>query len=169
MKVGVSTFGPFALLLVITLVLQASIVAAMATAASLADQGFSPKYGETTADAIALLLLAVGLLAAAFAGIVQDAARAAVVRFGIGAGLALRAAVTTVGRAPARLFWSWGWRSLASLVPVAFGALLAGRVGARGGTALVALFVIHQIVVAVRVAFRASWLARAMRAVDRAR
>jgi hypothetical protein len=169
MRAGAGAFPPFALLLVITLVFQGSIVAATATAASLAEEGFSPKYGEITADVIALLLLAVGLLAAALAGIVQDAARAAVVRFGVGAGLALRAAFKTVARHPLRLFWSWAWRAFAALVPMAFGALLAGRVGARGGAALVALFVIHQLVVAVRVALRASWLARTMRAVDRGR
>jgi hypothetical protein len=167
MRAGAGAFPPFALLLVITLVLQGSIVAATATAASLAEEGFAPKYGEITADVLALLLLAVGLLAAAFAGIVQDAARAAVVRFGLGAGLALRAALKTVGRHPLRLCWSWAWRALAALVPMAFGALLAGRVGARGGAALLALFVIHQLVIAVRVALRASWLASAMRAVDR--
>jgi hypothetical protein len=166
MPLAVVAFGPFALLLLGTLVLQASIVAAAATAASLADQGFAPKYGEVTADGIALLLLGAGLATAAFAGVVQDTARAAIVRFGMGTGSALLAAWTTVRRAPLALAWSWGWRGLASLVPVAFGALLAGRVAGRGGAALAALFVIHQLVVAVRVALRASWLASAMRAVD---
>ncbi len=167
MSRAVLAFGPFALLLLVTLVLQGSIVAATATAASLADEGFAPKYGEMTADGIAIFLLAAGLTAVAFAGVLQDAARASVVRFGIGTGSALLSAVATVRRAPLRLFWSWGWRALASLVPVAFGALLAGRVGARGGAALVALFVVHQLVIVVRVALRASWLARVLRAVDR--
>jgi len=166
MPLAAVALGPFALLLFLTLVLQGSIVAATATAASLADQGFSPKYGEVAAQAIALALLAAGVLATAFAGLVQDAARATVIRFRVGAGTALRAALMTVRRAPLTLFWSWTWRSSASMVPVAFGALLAGRVGGRGGVALVALFVIHQLVIAVRAALRASWLARVMRAVD---
>jgi len=166
LPLAVAATGPFALLLVITLVLQGTIVAAAATAASLANQGVSPKYGDIWAQTIALVVLAAGLLATAFAGVVEDVARASVVRFGVGAGAALRAALTTVRRAPLTLFWSWAWRALSSLVPVAFGALLAGRVGGRGGTALVVLGVIHQLVIAVRAALRASWLARAMRAVD---
>jgi hypothetical protein len=54
-------------------------------------------------------------------------------------------------------------------VPLVFGALLSNRIGGRGGAALVTLFVLHQLVVGARVALRASWMARAMRAVDAAR
>jgi hypothetical protein len=167
MPLAVGAFGPFALLLVLTLVLQSSLLAAAATAAGLADQGFSPKYGEVAAEVIALAILGAGLALVALAGVVQDAARAAVVRFNAGAGWGLRSGLAAVGHAPLSLFWSWAWRAGASWVPVAFGALLAGRVGGRGGAALVALLVIHQLVIGVRVALRASWLARVMRAVDR--
>jgi hypothetical protein len=51
---------------------------------------------------------------------------------------------------------------------VAVGALVAARLGGRGGGALVALLLVHQLVLFARVALRASWLAKAARAVDRA-
>jgi hypothetical protein len=72
----------------------------------------------------------------------------------------------TLRREPLALTWSWAWRAAASLVPIVFGSLVAERLGGRGGLALVGLFGIHQTVVLSRVALRASWLAKAMRAVD---
>jgi hypothetical protein len=68
--------------------------------------------------------------------------------------------------APAALAWSWAWRALASLAPIVAAAWAADRLGGRGGAALFALLVLHQAVVLARVGLRASWLARALRAVD---
>jgi hypothetical protein len=167
-QTAASAFVPCAILLAVTLVLQGSLVASVATLAGLANEGFLPTLGDVKADLVEVSLLVVGLLLTALVGVTQDLARASVVRFSAGAADALRLAVRVVRPAPLRLFWSWGWRAVAGLVPVAFGALLAGRIGGRGGTALVTLFAIHQVIVAVRVAFRASWLAKAMRVVDRA-
>jgi hypothetical protein len=165
-QVGVSAFLPCAILLAVTLVLQGSLVVSAVTIARLAREGFSPSLGDVKGDLVGASLLGLGLLLAAFAGVTQDVARAAVVRFGTGAGEALQLALRAVTSAPLILFWSWGWRALASLVPVALGAILAQRLGGRGGKALVVLFAIHQVIVAVRVALRASWLAKAMRVVD---
>jgi uncharacterized membrane protein (GlpM family) len=165
-QASVVAFVPCAILLAVTLVLQASLVVSAATIAGLAREGFSPTLGDVKADVVGASLLGLGLLLVALAGVTQDIARAAVVRFGSGAGDALRLAVRAVAPASIVLFWSWGWRALASLVPVAFGALLAERIGGRGGVALVAMFVIHQVIVAARVALRASWLAKAMRVAD---
>lgn len=167
LALATTAFGPFSLLLLVTLLFQGSMVAAAAAAASLAVEGFSRTYGQSTAELVALVVLVLGAGVAALAGVVQDAARAAVVRFGLGALAAMRVAIGTVARAPGEAFWSWSWRAGASLVPVAFGSLLASKVGGRGGAALVALFVVHQLVVGARVAVRASWLSWAMRAVDR--
>jgi len=64
------------------------------------------------------------------------------------------------------LWWSWAWRMLASVAPVLTGAAVAERLGGRGGVALVVLFALHQCVVVVHVGLRASWLAKALRAVD---
>jgi hypothetical protein len=167
-QAAVVAFVPGAILLAVTLVFQGSLVVSAATLAGLAREGFAPTLGDQRADLSGLLLLTVGLLLAALAGVTHDIARAAVVRFGAGAGEALRLAVRAVAPGSLVLFWSWGWRALASLALLAFGALLSERVGGRGGWALVTLFVVHQIIVGARVAFRASWLAKAMRVVDHA-
>ncbi len=167
-QAGIGAFLPCAILLALTLALQGSVVLSAATLAGLAKEGFSPTMGDVKADLAGASLLALGFLLAALAGVTQDVARASVVRFGAGAGEALRLAVRAVAPAPVVLFWSWGWRALASLVPIGFGALAADRIGGRGGLALVVLFAIHQAIIAARVALRASWLAKAMRIVDRA-
>jgi hypothetical protein len=163
---AVPALGPLLVLLVITLAFQASLVAASLTGAGLADRGFQRALGEVMADCLAFVIAFAGLFAVAVAGVLEDIARAAVIRYGSGAAEGLRTAWSTMARAPLALTWSWGWRSLASLVPVAFGVLLAGRLGGRGGTGLIVLFGIHQLIVASRAALRVSWLAKATRAVD---
>jgi hypothetical protein len=165
-QAGVVAFLPFAILLATTLALQACIALATVTGASLADEGLQPSLGDALADAVALSVIVIGAVFAAFAGVLEDMARAAVIRFGVGAGEGLRAALRALARRPVVLFWSWAWRGLASVAPIAFGGLLAARLGGRGGTALAVLFAIHQLVVGVRASLRVSWLARAMRAVD---
>jgi hypothetical protein len=165
-QAGIDAFVPCAILLAVTLVLQGSLVVSAVTIAGLANEGFLPTLGDVKADLVEVSLLGVGLFLVALVGVTQDLARAAVVRFGTGAADALRLAVRAFAPAAWVLFWSWGWRALASLVPVACGAVLAARIGGRGGKALIALFAIHQMVIAARVALRASWLAKAMRIVD---
>ena len=80
---------------------------------------------------------------------------------------ALALGARALRRAPIAVGWSWTWRAVASLAPVVAVALLADRIGGRGGIALLVLAVLHQCVVLSRVALRASWLAKAMRTVDR--
>src|SRR5262249_7964259 len=92
--------------------------------------------------------------------------RASVIRFRQNAWGAVKMGVKTFARRPSRLVWSWLWRSGASLIPAIAAAALSSRIGARSGFALFALFLMHQAVIVARVALRASWLARAMRAVD---
>lgn len=166
LQAGIPSLGPFLVLLVTTLVLEASLLAAALVGAGLASEGFERKLGEVGADVLGGAVLLVGVGTIAIAGVVEDVARAAVVRFGIGAGAALRTALGALRQAPLALLWSWGWRGLASLVPVAFGVLLAGRLGGRGGSGLLVLFGLHQLIVLVRAALRVSWLAKAMRVVD---
>jgi hypothetical protein len=163
---AVPAMTPLFGLLLLTLAFQASLVVAFLTGAGLAAEGFQRSLGDVKADCLAALVAVLGLAAIAFAGVVEDVARAAVVRFGVGALEGLRTSLSTVWRVPGRIVWSWAWRNLAALVPVAFGVLLAGRLGGRGGAGLVVLFVIHQLIIAVRAALRVSWLAKAMRAVD---
>jgi hypothetical protein len=122
--------------------------------------------GEARAQQLGAALALVLLVLTAAAGVLHDLARAAAVRFEVGAFRALRLALNTLRRGVLRSLWSWGWRASVAWFPVAMGALVAGRLGGRGGAALVAIWVIHQLVVFARVALRASWLAKAVRLVD---
>jgi hypothetical protein len=100
-------------------------------------------------------------------GVMHDLARAVVVRSRTSALRALVLGAQTFGRAPLPIWWSWAWRALLSLAPVLAAAALAARIGGRGGVALLLLAFLHQGVVLSRVALRASWLAEALRSVDR--
>jgi hypothetical protein len=122
--------------------------------------------GEVRAERMGI---AVGLVFVALAsglGVVHDLARAQVVRSQSKALRALALAARAFGGAPLPLWWAWAWRATLSLGLVLIGATVAGRIGGRGGQALVLLTVLHQTVVVSRVAFRASWLACALRSVD---
>jgi hypothetical protein len=163
---AIPAMGSFGVLLGTTLALEGSLLAATLVAAGLADQGFERKLGEVGAALVALAIGLLGLALVAIVGVIQDLARAAAVRYGSGAGQALRTALKTFADAAAPLVWSWAWRELASIVPVAFGALLASRLGGKRGIDLIVLLSIHQLIVAVRAALRVSWLAKAMRSVD---
>jgi hypothetical protein len=163
---AIPAFGPSAVLFATALVFDVSLGAAAWAGAGLADEGFERALGEVAADAIALSLVVACWAVAGVAGVLQEVGRAAVVRFRVGAPEGLRTALRALAMAPTALLWSWGWRMLASVVPVALGGLLAGRIGGRGGSSLIVLLVMHQLIILVRAALRASWFARAMRAVD---
>jgi hypothetical protein len=156
-------FGPSAAIFATALVFEASLAAASLTLAGLAATGFERSLGDVAADGVALSLVGVCAAAAAVAGVLQDVARAAIVRTGTGVREGVRTALRALSTS---LIWSWGWRAVASVVPIGFGALLAERLGGRGGFSLTLLFAVHQAVILARTALRASWLARAMRAVD---
>jgi hypothetical protein len=166
LTIAIPAFGPSAVLFVTALVFEVTLAAAALAAARLADDGFERTLGDMGAGCIALGLFAVGGAIAAIAGVLQDTARAAVVRFSVGARQGFRTALRALAIAPIALLWSWAWRALASVVPVVFGVFLAGRLGGRGGGYLIVLLGFHQLIILVRAALRASWFARAMRAVD---
>lgn len=122
--------------------------------------------GEARAQQIAGIVAVVFALLVSAIGVVHDLARAAAIRFKVGGLRALALGARTFRVAPASLWWSWAWRAAASLAPIAVAAPVAGRIGGRGGLALLCLAVLHQSVVLSRVALRASWLAKALRSVD---
>ncbi len=127
------------------------------------------RWGEAHAQQVAAVAIVPLLGAASVVAVVHDLARAAVVRFTTGAWRGLSFGVAAFRRAPLALWWSWAWRALASLVPVAAAAFVVGRGPSRVGPVallVVLLAVLHQAVVLSRVAIRVSWWARALRAVD---
>ena len=78
-------------------------------------------------------------LAAARWAWMHDLARAAVVKLRLRALHAWIVGARTFRARPFGMAWSWAWRSLASLAPVALVAAVADRVGWRGGWALALL------------------------------
>ena len=132
------------------------------------SSSLASRLGDARAQQIGWMAAAVFLGLACVAGVVHDLARVAVIRFRVGGMRALRLAFNSVRRRPIATVWSWTWRSSAACVPIVIGAVVASKLGGRGGGALLALAAIHQLVVLTRTALRASWLAKALRLVDRA-
>jgi hypothetical protein len=122
--------------------------------------------GEARAQMLGIAFGIVAIVPALALGVVHDLARAAVVRLQLGTLPAWVAGVRAFRRSPSRLVWSWTWRGIVGVVPVGLVALVAGRLAWRGGVALLALAALHQAVALLRVALRASWLARALRTVE---
>ena len=98
-------------------------------------------------------------------GLAHDLARAAVVRTKVGVVRALVVGMETFLAAPASVGWSWFWRSALAWAPVIALALLAEHFGAHGAWALASITLLHQAVVLLRVALKASWFAHALRRV----
>jgi hypothetical protein len=162
----VATLRPLVTTLAIGSALELALLAAAAWAFGFVRESLQPRVGDARADQIAVLACAVVLLIAGAASVVHDLARAAIVRFRSGTFPAIFAALVTFRHRPLRIFWSWAWRGLASLALVLVVAWLVPRFGPRASVSLVAIVVIHQLVAFARVSLRASWLARALRAVD---
>jgi hypothetical protein len=140
-----------------------AVLIALASSRSLVE-----KLGEARGQQIALLIGAVLLLGVAVVGVMHDLARTAAVRFRVRWVRAWRCAWNALARNPLLVLWAWAWRSGAGWAPVVIAALVAAKLGGRGGASLIALALVHQLAALTRVALRASWLATALRAVDRA-
>jgi hypothetical protein len=91
------------------------------------SHGLMDDLGKPRADQIAMVVAALVLALVAFVGVVHDLARAAAIRFRVRTVRALRLAMNTVARGVLPILWSWGWRSAASLAPIAVGVLVAAR------------------------------------------
>jgi hypothetical protein len=160
---AIRRFRPFATMLLITGIGQVLAVA-MAVLFGQGARGWTSGWlGEARSQEVGIAVGTIPALAAVAMGLVQDLGRAAVVRLDVDAVRALVLGARALRSAPVALPWAWAWRLFASLAPVAFVAALAERLGGRAGWALVVLALLHQVVVLVRVALRASWLAKALR------
>lgn len=161
-------FSPLVIVLLAASVLQIIVLILGVVFGASFGAALEPTLGEARSEQFGWLVTLAFVGVAAFIGVAQDLSRAAIVRFRVRAVPGMRLGLNALRRAPMTTFWSWAWRAAAGLAPVIMGSLVAERLGGRGGAALVALFAIHQLVVGVRVALHASWLAKAVRAVDHA-
>lgn len=163
---GLRRFPAMLVLLVVSVVAQAVVLGVGLAAGSIVEAWVHTALGEARAQQVQGLVLLLFAAAVAAVGVVHDLSRAAVVRFEVGGWRATTLGVRAFRHAPWALSWSWAWRAIAGLAPVVAAAAVTGRFGGRAGVALVVVFGLHQAVVLARVALRASWLARALRAVD---
>jgi hypothetical protein len=157
----------FAILTAAALVAQAVTAATAVFLGRVAGAVGETSLGEARAHLVGWIVTGVALLPILALGIAHDLARAAVVRSRASAGRAVVLGVSALWRGPAALSWAWAGRALAGLALVAAGAAAAATLSPRGGAALIALVLIHQGVILARIALRASWLARALRAMSR--
>lgn len=116
-------------------------------------------------DIAGFALIGCALLAVVAVGVLHDLARAAAVVGPSRAHLALRAALRTVHRSPARTAWAYAWRALVGLAAVVAAAWLGIVIGTRGAPALAASAFVHQLGLALMGWMRLSWLAAAVKLV----
>jgi len=163
---GLRAFPSMLLLLVLAGLLQGLVVGTGALLAYLVEGWAHAGMGEARAQQVGGVVIVLFLGMGSAVGVIHDLARAAVIRFKVKGLRAFALGARTFRLSPVSLWWSWAWRTLASIAPVLAAAAVAGRLGGRGGFGLAFLFVLHQSVVVARVALRTSWLARALRGVD---
>jgi hypothetical protein len=162
----VATFAPLLYLLALGTALELALLAIALWAFGASREALEPRFGDARADQIAALVGLGVLLIAGVSAVLHDLARAAVVRYRASAFGAIRAALATFRRVSFRVLWSWAWRGFVALSLVAIVAFVVPHLGARGTMSLVSIALLHQLVIMARAALRASWLARALRAVD---
>jgi hypothetical protein len=165
--VTVRCLPAFAILTAAALAAQALVVATAVFLGNVAGEVGGKPLGEARAHLVGWIVTGLTLLPVLALGIAHDLARAAVVRSRATAGRAAILGVSALRRRPLALSWAWCGRALAGLGLVAAGAAAALRLSPGGGAAIVVLVLVHQSVILARVALRASWLARALRAMDR--
>ncbi len=153
-------------LLVVFALAQATLIGIGLFVGSLIAGATHDGLGEARSEQWGAAVAIVFGTSAVFLGVAHDLARAALVRRRFGTGRALAAGVRTLRAHPVALPWSWGWRAALSLVPIAGVAMIATPLDRHRGLAVfLFLAVVHQAVVLLRLAFRASWFAQALRAV----
>ncbi len=141
---------------------QGATLGAGAFLAALVEGWTRARLGEGPAQKLEVAVALPFALGALALGVAHDLARSVIVVRGRGALAGLTEGWRLYRSAPARLSLSWAWRSIASIAAVGLAGVFAAHAGA-GAPSFLVLVVVHQGVALLRVALRASWLARAMR------
>lgn len=175
-RVGAGAFLPLAALLALGTIATVIVLGLGALASSAVDHGLVASLGDARSFTLRLVTFAVFAAVACVLGVFVDLARAAIGRetaesaadgtSSSGWSVMLRgvkSAMRTSRRSIGRATLGWGWRAAVGVLLVAVGYAAADALGGRGGSALLALFFVHQAIVLGRVALRASWMAQALR------
>jgi len=160
---AVRSFPAFAVLFVGFGLVQALLLGAGAFLAPLVANLSEAWAGEARSQVFAAIAVLVLALGAAYLALLQDVARAALVRRKQSALGGLGAGLTTLQAHPWPLMWAWAWRGALSWAPLAAIASAPGIAPTRGAPLFVAVALLHQGAVLWRIALRASWVAVAVR------
>lgn len=161
-RAGAARFGALAFQSISTAIAQGIVIALAVAALTGVSNALTHRMGAPNAGrvGIAVGLVLVGL--ALLLGVQRDIAAARVVAYDEPALRSIAQAFRVVTRRP--IFWvEYAWRSATGALFVVAAAAVASQLGGRPGGALVFLFVVHQVALAMRIALRVSWLASILR------
>ena len=164
----VASFRPLLGLFVLATALELALMLAAMWAYGAASGALVGRWGDARAAELGVLAFLLVMVVLSVVAVLHDLARAALIRFRRGSGQAMRAALSTFRQSSLRVWWSWAWRGLvrAALVGVVGWVLLRPPLTHGTTRTFIAIVSLHQLVALSRTALRASWLARALRAVD---
>ncbi|MDI1445890.1 hypothetical protein [Polyangium sp. 6x1] len=123
-------------------------------------------------DTRAADLIRVGFVAGAvvlvlLVSVFHDLARVAVVRGELGVRASIKRAFAAVRSAPLALLVGWSWRAALGAALLGAALVVGSRIGVERTSQVFAGFLVHQASVLAVLFLRASWLAAAIRHVDR--
>ena len=119
------------------------------------------------ADQVRVGFVAAAIVLVLLVSVFHDIARAAAVRGELGVRASLQRAFAAVRSAPLALLAGWSWRAALGAVFLGAAVVLGSRIGVERKPQVFAAFLVHQASVLVVLFLRASWLAAAIRHVDR--
>ncbi len=157
-------FPRFTLLGGLTLALQGLVVLVTSLVVAGADTPAHAMFDERNADLARGVVATSGVVGVMFFGVVQDLARAAVVRHDSPGWTSWKTAATRMLRRPGAPLLGWLPPALWSLALVVLGMLVTDAIDVSqgGGGRVACVLLVHQLTVLGLVALRASWLARAL-------
>lgn len=118
-------------------------------------------------DVARAVVILAALLAAGAVAVVHDLGRIAVVHEERGFYAAAVRALAVARAAPAGAVWACAWRASLGLAAIAGAGWAAGALGVSTGGRVALAFVVHHAGLAAAAFLRASWLAAAIRLLDR--
>lgn len=180
LAVGVRAWLPLLGILVLAGAIEGMVLSVGMLGASALDGALRDRMGDARAFGVRLAVFGLFVVVAAVVGVIADLGRVAIARHvaerdpdaepesGLRVlRIGIRAALATTRRAIGRAVLAWAWRAALAAALVVVGAVLGSMAGGRGGAVLAGVFVAHQLLILARTALRASWLANALRLVER--
>jgi hypothetical protein len=176
LAVGVRAWLPLCGVLFLATFVELLLIGGGMFAATAIDHSLRERMGDARAFGVRLAVFAFFVVLASLVGVVADLARVAVARdvaeqdpdaeprsglTVLRAGLGV--AFSTMRRRFGTAFIGWSWRMILGVLLLGIAWVIGSMVGGRGGIVLLLLFLLHQGIVFVRTALRASWLAHALR------